>query len=586
MPSPPDSDSDSATQPVRARQNPALARERQRYRYRPLRENQLAPIATAEKWPWLKEQYFLSWGIPFLPYFVGAWANYFVKKALFFFAKISFRAQKLDAYDRLWRAGEKPDWTSEEIGFSDATFAWMRIAGSNSVVIRRAPDLQELQKRIPLDVARIETWLDGRGHTVSLAREAGEGRLFVVDFADLWEGLERAPVGNRTHDSRWREKYLACPIAVFLEAPGVNEGCDLVPLAIQIDQPQPAGVENPVFYPDQADDPTRVDEVWSWRLAKAYFQTADINSHSSVGHVLRGHLLMEPFCVATPRQLPESHPIFVLLRPHTKYTLPANAAAYTFYINRKKTYSLLYSGTLEDSRNISKVAFESHGFRDFGLRADLEERGVIDVLQDYPFRDDAMLWLPPIRTFVSDYVDLYYADDASLLADSDLQAWAEELMDPARGAVRNMVPDERLDTREKLVELLAQVLCIAGPYHSSQHYAGAYYNRQAAIFPSAAYLPPPTEPGERDFSRWWRMLPPIAVAAKQKAYNDFVEYRFDAFGHYDRYPLGRKAEVQPLIAALQASLERIEAKIESRQAGRMLRYDFLKPSRVTNSANI
>lgn len=556
---------------------PSLAKQQKRYRYRSAAANQLSPIASARKWPWLQEQYGISWAIPFLPYFIGAWSNFWVKTVLFAFQKLTFRLQKLSAYDRLWRRSEKPDWTREEIGFSDAAFAFQRIAGSNPVVIAREPSLDTLRARIPLDVERIEGWLEAQGRQTDLRSDAEEGRLFAVDFRVLQQGLRDSPNENTTRDSRWRDKYLACPIAVFLETPGVHEGCDLVPLAIQIDQPQPAGDVNPVFYPDDG---------WGWRLAKAYFQTSDINSHSSVGHVFRGHLMMEPFCLATPRQLPKKHPVFVLLRPHTKYTLPANSAAYTYFINRKKTYGLLYSGTLEDSRNISKDDYRSHGFRELGLRADLERRGVIDGLRVYPFRDDAMLWLEPIHAFVRDYVDLYYRSDGDILADTCLQDWAGELMDPARGAVRGMLPDDRLDTKGKLVDLLAQILYIAGPYHSSQHYTGAYYNRHASMFPSAAFRPPPETANERNFAHWWKMLPPVAIAKKQMAYNDFVQYRFDRFGHYRHYPLGRVEAVKPLIERLQQALERVEETIDGRQADRMLRSDFLKPSLVTNSANI
>ena len=105
-----------------------------------------------------------------------------------------------------------------------------------------------------------------------------------------------------------------------------------------------------------------------------------------------------------------------------------------------------------------------------GLEADLARRGVESSPADYPYRDDALLWLGPIRDFVKEYVDAFYAVNSSVTSDDQLQEWFEELIDPARGALRNPVRNNVLDTKKKLIDLLAQVLFIAGPGHASQHY--------------------------------------------------------------------------------------------------------------------
>lgn len=48
---------------------------------------------------------------------------------------------------------------------------------------------------------------------------------------------------------------------------------------------------------------------------------------------LRTHAAMEPYIIATHRQLSSMHPIFMLLHPHMRYTLEINALARQSLIN-------------------------------------------------------------------------------------------------------------------------------------------------------------------------------------------------------------------------------------------------------------
>jgi arachidonate 15-lipoxygenase len=376
-------------------------------------------------------------------------------------------------------------------------------------------------------------------------------------------------------------KYLPAPIGVFLELPGFNEGIDLVPLAILIDQP--AGARNRVFYPDEV---PKKRKNWGWEIAKLYFETADEIFHAGCGHVLRTHLAMNPFCMATPRQLPDNHPVSMLLRPHTRFTLATNEAVYEYYVNPKKAYADFYSGKLEEHRRFSISSYEAKSFLDLSLPAELESRQVCESPEVYPYRDDALLWLKPIRDFVTEYIDAFYADDAAINHDVPLQAWKDELVHPDCGGVRGLVPDDALDTRKKLVDLLAQVLFIAGPGHASQHFAEMYFYRYPPAFVGSAYAPPPWKECDANKARWYQTLPPIGQATKQFIYSTFGNFQYDTFGHYRRYPLGRLPEAQEPIRKLQAALCEVESTIHARGATRPLRYDFLLPSRVPNSINI
>ena len=161
-------------------------------------------------------------------------------------------------------------------------------------------------------------------------------------------------------------------------------------------------------------------------------------------------------------------------------------------------------------------------------------------------------------------------------------------MDPQRGAVRELVPEGRLDSRAKLIDLLTQVIFTAGPGHAAQHFSSNYYHRFSPAFPVAAYAPPPWPPEHAHAARFLNTLPPIRIASNQVRYNTFTNLKYDQFGHYDRYRLGkiRIPEVRRAIAKLRDDLAEVEREIRKQEKTRLLPYDFLLPCNVPNSVNI
>ncbi len=551
-----------------------------RYTYRHRSENELAPACVAASYPLVLEIQDAAWVRRFLPGYVVAWSNYALKWMVFLAQRATFSFDQIAAYERLFR-GPTPEFAA--IYDRDEAFCYRRIAGPNPLAIERVTNLRALLAKIPIQAPLLKRAL---GRAVDLRQAVRKGQLFVADFARLKDVLRPVPVttpegklsrSSLTRDSRWRRKYLPAPIGVFLEELDTDGRPHLVPLAIQIDQPQPPAEHNLVHYPDGSA---------AWKIAKLYFEVADQNMHFGCGHVYRTHFQMEPFCLATARQLDFDHPVHLLLQPHTRYTLATNSSAYKDFTDRKGIYFEFYAGTLEESRQILINSHKEKGFMELELEAELASRGVGEHLQDYPYRDDARLWLEPIHDFVNGYIRAFYARDSMVRDDEQLQRWAGELMSPTEGALRGLVPDDRLDTIDKLVDLLAHVIFVAGPGHASQHYSEMYYCRFSPAFPAAAYAPPPWKKERANNARFRNTVPPIEPASKQFAYSDFGDFRFDTFGDYSRYPLNRVRQAAAPIRKLHEDLQQIERTIQARLGPRLLPYDFLLPSRVPNSINI
>ena len=65
-----------------------------------------------------------------------------------------------------------------------------------------------------------------------------------------------------------------------------------------------------------------------------------------------------------------------------------------------------------------------------------------------------------------------------------------------------------------------------------------------------------------------------------------TNYRYDALGHFDRFALGARSELQAPIAAFQAELAAAEATIEARNASRFAPFIHMLPSRISNGVTI
>jgi arachidonate 15-lipoxygenase len=444
-----------------------------------------------------------------------------------------------------------------DVFLEDWAFARGFVAGANPLLLRRVdrPDPD-----FPVTDDHLHRQREFQAD--SLHRAIGEGRVYEVDYAIL----RILRPGAHPH----QPKYVHCPRVLLAVPMGARS---LHAIAIQ------GGPHNALFTPADG---------WAWQIAKQAVRAADGTHQEVVSHLGLTHLLMEPFAVAMRRCLHESHPIHVLLDPHFEGTMPINLLAVTRLIQPGEGVDRLVGGEIASVYALIRRERLGCNFRGRMLPAELKARGVGDAsaLPDYPYRDDATRVWAAIARWVSGYIDHYYANDAVVVQDEELQSWLGEVGAPDKGAVSGLCDGGRLDSKAALKEVLSMVIFTSSAQHAAVNFAQHTDLAFSAAHPLASYGPFPERAEgvtEQDFLR---MLPPLDVALHTEQILNFLgKLHYGRLGHYRRGHFG-DASVAGLELSLHRELEALEAQIAARNQEQRLPYVHLLPSQIPQSINI
>ncbi|KAI3445331.1 hypothetical protein Pfo_001996 [Paulownia fortunei] len=381
---------------------------------------------------------------------------------------------------------------------TDEEFTREMLAGMNPVIISR---LQEFPPRSNLDPKvygsqtstitwnHIQNQLDG----LTIDEAIKTNRLFILNHHDsLMPYIRRI---NTTTTKTYASRTL-----LFLQ----NDG-RLKPLAIELSLPHPDGDQfgaiSKVYTP--AEDGI---EGSVWQLAKAYAAVNDAGVHQLISHWLHTHAVIEPFVIATNRQLSVVHPIYKLLHPHFRDTMNINAFARQILINA--------GGILEAtvfpakySMELSSVIYKDWVFLDQALPVDLVKRGMAVedsnsphglrlLIEDYPYAVDGLEIWSAIKTWVEDYCNFYYVSDDTVQEDTELQSWWKELREKGHGDKKKEPWWPKMQTRKELIDSCTIIIWVASALHAAVNfgqypYAGYMPNRPTV---SRQFMPEPGSP--------------------------------------------------------------------------------------------
>nr|AAF60270.1 lipoxygenase 1 [Arachis hypogaea] len=313
----------------------------------------------------------------------------------------------------------------------------------------------------------------------SLEEAINGRRLFILDYHDVFMPYVRRI--NETH-----AKAYATRTILFLKEDGT-----LNPVAIELSLPHPDG--------DKSGAISDVILPAKGRCRKHNLATSQslchINDscyHHLMSHWLNTHAVIEPFVIATNRQLSVIHPIYKLLSPHYRDTMNINALARQNLINSDGIIERTFLPS-KFSVEMSSAVYKNWVFTDQALPADLIKRGMAVedssspygirlVIEDYPYAVDGLeIWFA-IKEWVQDYVSLYYPTDNDLKKDPELQNWWKEAVEVGHGDLKDKPWWPKMQTVEELVESCTTIIWTASALHAAVNfgqypYGGLILNR-------------------------------------------------------------------------------------------------------------
>lgn len=530
------------------------------------------------------------------------------------------RAKSLDDYQNLLFGDALPKpllltlakqpWMPQtgEIWEHDWFFGYLQLAGfntSNLIAVKtehgansKAISLAQLRQKFPVtdDILSSVTKVAG----ITLEQAAKDNLLYVCDYPQF-EGAHSEKVHGM-------QRYLAAPIALFywntkqlegfppVEGDKKSKGF-LQPVAIQLGQKFDAET-TPIFTPNNcsgADDANGL----KWKIAKFITNSICTVQHESVAHLGACHLTVEPIVIASHRQLSMQHPMMKLLIPHFRFTIEINDSALHSLIVPGGVVDTVIGPTIASTRELLVKAWEAWNWDEHSPDNLFKLRGV-DALPDFPFRDDTLELWAAIKKFVGNYVKAYYPNDQDVAADTELQAWINELVSNRYANFKGMNGLEKtgdakapykLENRQYLIDIVSHIIYIAGPQHASVNYAQYPLMTYSPAVSGTIYKAPPTKSTAiNSVDECMQWYPPLDIALYIVSFGYLLSgVQFDTFGQYSsnpRLPYFTDPKVSEFALDFQEDLAAIEKEIRLRNKTRPIPYQCQLPSMIPNSISI
>ncbi|XP_018588735.2 arachidonate 12-lipoxygenase, 12S-type [Scleropages formosus] len=441
----------------------------------------------------------------------------------------------------------------------DWLFGYQFLNGCNPRMIQQC-------RKLPDNFPVSEDMVQGSmGPKMTLSKEMKAGNIYLVNYA-IMDGIPANVIRNRP-------QHLAAPLCLLYEHPESG----LIPIAIQLDQNP--GPDTPIFLPS--------DPPLAWLLAKIWVRHSEFQVFQVLSHLLRTHLVIEVFCVATLRQLPAVHPIYKLLTPHLRYTLEINCRGRTQLISSNGIFKRVVSTGGEGLLVLAQKEYKVLTYRSLQPSVDFHERGVTK-LKGYFYKEDSMMLWDAIHSFTWGMVCLYYSSDTDVAEDEELQAWIQEIANEGFVDIPKFGLSSELKTREELNTLLSVVIFTSTAQHAATNNGQFDWCAWIPNTPCTMRCPPPTDKDAITMELVIDTLPDVSQSCMQMA----ITWHLGRL-QPDAIQLGQYTEeyfteprAKELIERFRQELRDVEEHIAKKNEGLELPYLYLCPSRIENSITI
>jgi len=353
-----------------------------------------------------------------------------------------------------------------------------------------------------------------------------------------------------------------------------------MPVAIQLFQQ--ASPQNPVFLP--------TDPVYTWTIAKMWYNLADASYHQALTHLGLTHLAMEGLCVVMHRNLSLSHPLFKLLAPHCLYLLAINTIGREELISEGGVFDNVMAAGLQGGLHLIKKGFITWQLGVHGtLPEDLKRRGVDDpaVLPHYYYRDDGLLLYDAIKKYVTDYVQLYYEDRQKILSDWELQNFGEELIKHCSDSgFKEVGNGGKFETVEHIVSLFTSAIYTSSVSHAAANFP--QYDEYAfpPNYPLFLKGSPPNSKDPMSESDVVAALPSKSVIFElMRTVKILSEKATQSLGDFEVQHIYDPLAV-PIVDRFKEDLLKVSETVKERNRDRIHKYEWLDPENIPNAISI
>lgn len=317
------------------------------------------------------------------------------------------------------------------------------------------------------------------------------------------------------------------------------------------------------------------------------------------------HLLMEPFSISLKRNLHYTHPLYQLLSSHFEGTM---------FINHNALSKLIAVGGAVDRNLMSPVQelaktlgekMETIQFNDMFLPRDLERRGVMDRKLEYPYRDDALAVWEAVNTWVSSYVSEFYPNDADVMGDAELQAFAEEIQGPKVGlkgfgdsGFLNGTSKYVISTRSYLIDVITMIVFTASCQHAAVNFPQKQFLSYSPAWPFCfvqAQLPGSgNNSSVVGWAEWRKWFPSWKQTSQQWMVSQLLgSVYYTRLGEYPVELTAGRPNIARCLDKFKSDLRGIGENIQAREDASIrennrtgIKYLFLHPKNIPASINV
>jgi len=287
---------------------------------------------------------------------------------------------------------------------------------------------------------------------------------------------------------------------------------------------QTSNTDKKFFPPPRTNTSRNSSEYITWIFAKMHLASADSQIHEMISHLGTTHLALEPICIATFRIFGEDHPLFRLLKPHTRQTISINELGRRTLLNKGGFFDTITSLGMVGTLRLIEEAWKTYNYSQRAFPILCESRGFPevprekiatyqDILPGYLYRDYGYMIWNALKSYVTEVIENNFVSDNDVAKDVLIQRWAYEISHPDFGNLPGF--PSKILTKQHLIDVCTNFINTASAQHSAVNFGQFDYYGFIPMRPLSLFRPMPEDTTHLNWTYVLDALPDVVRTIKQ-----------------------------------------------------------------------